>query len=170
MKYSLKSFPLHIALFVILSCILAGISVSNALILKLIMDFSTNKTERMSYLLLVLVVIGYILINAVFYYFQQYNSDYLAKKSVFLYRNIIFKRIVQSSLSHYTKKDLGEYISLMTSQMDKFRTKLFRLYLLGKLFTYSVRYCLYSSLFYESFYGIDCYYFEYSECFYSHCI
>ncbi|ABX27147.1 ATP-binding cassette domain-containing protein [Lactobacillus helveticus] len=125
MKYSLKSFPLHIALFVILSCILAGISVSNALILKLIMDFSTNKTERMSYLLLVLVVIGYILINAVFYYFQQYNSDYLAKKSVFLYRNIIFKRIVQSSLSHYTKKDLGEYISLMTSQMDKLEQNYF---------------------------------------------
>ena len=117
MKYVIRTYPKQILLFSVLSVILAILNVSNALVLQLMMNVATKKSS-LSYSFLVLIVISYIIINAIFYYFQQYNSEYLAKKSISLYRNIIFERISAQRISSFTKKDSGEYISLMTSQMD----------------------------------------------------
>ena len=117
MKYVIRTYPKHLILFGVLSIILAILNVSNALVLQLMMNVAT-KTTSLSYSLLVLIVISYIGINALFYYFQQYNSEYLAKKAISLYRNIIFEKISAQRISSFEKKDSGEYISLMTSQMD----------------------------------------------------
>ena len=117
MKYVIRTYPKQIILFSFLSVVLAILNVSNALVLQLMMNVATKKSS-LSYSFLVLVVISYIIINAIFYYFQQYNSEYLAKKSISLYRNIIFERISAQRISSFTKKDSGEYVSLMTSQMD----------------------------------------------------
>lgn len=124
MKYVLKKYPRHLLLFFILSIILAVISVSNALILQLITD-SATKANSLSYPVLVLVVVVYIGLNAIFYYFQQYNSEFLAKKSINLYRNIVFKRIANQRVSAFENADKGNYISTMTSQMDKLEQNYF---------------------------------------------
>lgn len=68
--------------------------------------------------MLVLSVIVFILIEGFVYYFQQFNSEYLAKKAINLYRGIVFKRITSQPISTFNAKSPSNYVSLMTAQMD----------------------------------------------------
>lgn len=81
MKYVIKQYPKHILIFEILSLLLAIITVSDALVLQFIIS-NVRDANRIPYYVIVLSVIFFILIQGIVYYFQQFNSEYLAKKAV----------------------------------------------------------------------------------------
>lgn len=117
MKYVIKQYPKHILIFAILSLLLAIITVSDALVLQFIIS-NVRDANRIPYYVIVLSVIFFILIQGIVYYFQQFNSEYLAKKAVNLYRGIVFKRITNQRISVFDKQNPSNYVSLMTAQMD----------------------------------------------------
>lgn len=117
MKYVVRNYPKHILLFAILSVLLATITVSDALVLQFIIN-NVRNTNKIPYYVLVLSVIVFILIEGFVYYFQQFNSEYLAKKAINLYRGIVFKRITSQPISTFNAKSPSNYVSLMTAQMD----------------------------------------------------
>lgn len=124
MKYVWKKYPIKIITFAILTILLSGLMVLNAVVLQLVTNFITN-SQKQTYGLVVINVVFFILIQTLVYYFQQYYSEYLAKKSINLYRRIIFKRIINQELAITTKEESGKYIALMTSQMDNLEENYF---------------------------------------------
>ena len=142
MKYIFKKDPKRVIVYLILTIILALLMVSNSLVLKYIMDVASSKGLN-KYVSLVINVLLFILVQSLAYYLQQLNSQYLAKEAVSVYRNVIFKRLSQQRLIKLNSNESGQYISLLTSQMDNlgqnyFYTFFWGLYLLIQFFAASL--------------------------------
>lgn len=117
MKYVIKHYPKYILLFAILSLVLAVITVSDALVLQFIIN-NVKDSSKIPYYVIVISVMVFILLEGFAYYFQQFNSEYLAKKAVNLYRGIVFRRITAQRISTFDNHTPSKYVSLMTAQMD----------------------------------------------------
>ncbi|PXY86103.1 ATP-binding cassette domain-containing protein [Lactobacillus melliventris] len=142
MKYIFKKDPKRVIVYLILTIILALLMVSNSLVLKYIMDVASSKGLN-KYVSLVINVLLFILVQSLAYYLQQLNSQYLAKEAVSVYRNVVFKRLSQQRLIKLNSNESGQYISLLTSQMDNlgqnyFYTFFWGLYLLIQFFAASL--------------------------------
>lgn len=161
MKYIFKKDPKRVIVYLILTIILALLMVSNSLVLKYIMDVASSKGLN-KYVSLVINVLLFILVQSLAYYLQQLNSQYLAKEAVSVYRNVIFKRLSQQRLIKLNSNESGQYISLLTSQMDNLGQNYFYTFfwiiLIDTIFC-----CQFALLDNKPSDGSICYYFKYSK-------
>ena len=88
------------------------------------MDVASSKGLN-KYVSLVINVLLFILVQSLAYYLQQLNSQFLAKEAVSVYRNVVFERLSQQRLLTLNSNESGQYISLLTSQMDNLEKNYF---------------------------------------------
>lgn len=124
MKNIIKYIKKELFIFFILTLILSIIMVSESYLLKYIVDTSKFKDIR-EYLFVGIVVIVFLLLQTFIYYTQQFLTSYLSKKSVRIYRNIIFNKLEDSPLSLLFGEKHNKILSSIINQIDQLEMNYF---------------------------------------------
>lgn len=80
-----------------------------------------------------------------------------------VYRNVVFERLSKQRLLTLNSNESGQYISLLTSQMDNLGQNYFYTFFLGIIFTTTIFGCQFALLDNKPSDGSICYYFKYSK-------
>ncbi|MBG9367967.1 ABC transporter ATP-binding protein [Streptococcus sp. NLN64] len=117
MKDVFKSLKGDLITFSLLTIILSILMVGEAYLAQFIIDRA--EINGMNYLVLIFIVLMFLFSQTVVYFFQQFKTAVLSKKSAFLFRNFLFKKIQEIHLNHLNNDLKDRLLSALTVQIDQ---------------------------------------------------
>lgn len=117
MKDVLKSLKGELITFSLLTIILSVLMVGEAYLAQFIIDRA--EINGMNYLVLTFIVLMFLFSQTAVYFFQQFKTAVLSKKSAFLFRKFLFKKIQEIHLNHLNNDLKDRLLSALTVQIDQ---------------------------------------------------
>ncbi|MDS5848072.1 ABC transporter ATP-binding protein [Streptococcus pneumoniae] len=106
-----------IILYSILTFLLSIAMVSEAFLMQFIVD--SIKFGEKKYVLISIFIVIFLILQTLLYYYQQFLTAVLSKKSAYEYRKLIFKNIQQTSLRLVTGEKNDSILASLTTQIDQ---------------------------------------------------
>lgn len=117
MKDVFKSLKGDLITFSLLTIILSVLMVGEAYLAQFIVDRA--EINGMNYLVLTFIVLMFLFSQTAVYFFQQFKTAVLSKKSAFLFRKFLFKKIQEIHLNHLNNDLKDRLLSALTVQIDQ---------------------------------------------------
>lgn len=117
MKDVFKSLKGDLITFSLLTIILSILMVGEAYLAQFIIDRA--EISGMNYLVLTFIVLMFLFSQTAVYFFQQFKTAVLSKKSAFLFRKFLFKKIQEIHLNHLNNDLKDRLLSALTVQIDQ---------------------------------------------------
>lgn len=114
MKEIIKILKVDIFIYAILTIVLSIAMVSEAYLMQYIIDATTLNSVQ-EYLKIVFPILLFLLIQTVLYYFQQFLTAVLSKKSVYVYRKKVFENIRNTPLHLLVGEKNNKILASLTS-------------------------------------------------------
>lgn len=117
MKEVFKYLKGELITFSLLTIILSILMVGEAYLAQFIIDRAEKNSTN--YLVLIFIVLMFLFSQTVVYFFQQFKTAVLSKKSAFLFRKFLFKKIQEIHLNHLNHDLKDRLFSSLTVQIDQ---------------------------------------------------
>ncbi|MBF8971110.1 ABC transporter ATP-binding protein [Streptococcus sp. NLN76] len=117
MKDVFKSLKGDLITFSLLTIILSILMVGEAYLAQFIIDRA--EISGMNYLVLTFIILMFLFSQTAVYFFQQFKTAVLSKRSAFLFRKFLFKKIQEIHLNHLNNDLKDRLLSALTVQIDQ---------------------------------------------------
>lgn len=112
-----KKLKLDIIKYIFQTIILSLLMISEAFILEIIIKVAKSKSYD-TFFLITLIVIVFIVSQAIVYFYQQFLTQKLSNKAIALYRKDIFEKLSERPLEQLSTDSKGMFLASLTNQTD----------------------------------------------------
>lgn len=102
----------------ILSIVLAAVALVRPVLIQKTIDENIKNYDAQGLLTMIIILIGFLLLETVFEYFFNYLGNLLSQKVIRDLRNQVFKHVLEFKLQHFDKTPIGQLVTRTVSDIE----------------------------------------------------